>query len=416
MPIIRPRFHRRRAAFASALLGVALLAGCSSPGTGAKNKSFKDRVYSAVRSTVTNAYHDSEAEAKMAQAEELFATQAYSDAQKIYGDLADNTYNPAGLTEKARFKEAECLRMRGRLPAAVDTYNRLLQDFPAGIYSEQAATRMYAVAELWMKDTLAEIDAKENGRAKIRLMSMPNFTDRTKPAIDQEGELLKTLENIAVGAPNSSIADKAMFWCGFIHFAHGRFEEADHFFSTLVDMYKDSPLRQEAAKYAVMSKNNATGGAVYDGQKSAEALQLVHNLEATEPQYVQDKEKAAWLTRQKFAIRIQQAEKDYETAEYYRRTNHPGSAYFYYELVMRRFPGTKFSDLSKARIEEMEKIKAQREADKAAGKISTKEQIQNGWDDLFGKVKPKTDDAVPVIDAGPKDKKPTIVPLGYDGK
>ena len=34
---------------------------------------------------------------------------------------------------------------------------------------------------------------------------------------------------------------------------------------------------------------------------------------------------------------------------------------------MRRYPGTKFSDLSKERIQEMEKIKAQREADKAAG-------------------------------------------------
>ncbi len=412
MPIIRPR----PAACALGVFAALLLTGCNA-GTG-KKKSLKDRFYETVRSTVTNAYHDPDAEAKMANAEELFTREQYHDAQKIYGDLADNTYNPAGMTEKARFKEAECVRMRGRLPAAVDTYNRLLQDFPAGIYSEQAATRMYAIAEHWMKDTLGDIDEKENGKAMVRLPRMPNFTDRSKPAIDQEGELLKTLENIAVGAPNATVADKAMFWCGFIHFTHGRFEEADHFYSTLVDMYKDSPLRQEAAKYAVMAKNNATGGAVYDGQKSAEALQLVHNLEATEPQYVQDKEKAAWLTRQKFAIRIQQAEKDYETAEYYRRTEHPGSAYFYYELVMRRYPGTKFSDLSKSRIEEMERIKAQREADKASGKVTTREQIKDGWEKVVGIVKPKTDygAATKEVIAGPKDKQPTIVPQGYDGK
>ena len=133
---------------------------------------------------------------------------------------------------------------------------------------------------------------------------------------------------------------------------------------------------------------------------------------------MQDKEKAAWLTRQKFAIRIQQAEKDYETAEYYRRTEHPGSAYFYYELVMRRYPGTKFSDLSKARIEEMERIKAQREADKASGKVTTREQNANGWEKLVGAVKPKADDGAPMkeIGAGPKDKPPTIVPQGYDGR
>jgi len=419
MPTIHPRFPRRRAAFALAVLAAAaLLTGCNSS-TG-KKKSWKDKIYDTVRSTVTNAYHDPDAENKLANAEELWATEQYAEAQKIYGDLADNTYNPAGMTEKARFKEAECLRMRGRLPAAVDTYHRLLQDYPAGIYSEQAATRMYAIAELWMKETLGDLEDKENGRAKVRLPRMPNFTDRSKPAVDQEGELLKTLENIAVGAPNATVADKAMFWSGFIHFSHGRFEEADHFFSTLVDLYKDSPLRQEAARYAVMAKNNATGGAVYDGQKSAEALQLVHNLEATEPQYVQDKDKSAWLTRQKFAIRIQQAEKDYETAEYYRRTEHPGSAYFYYELVLRRYPGTKFSDLSKARIDEMERIKAQREADKAAGKVTTREQIQNGWDKIIDAVtvKPKSDEGVPMKDVitGPKDKQPTIVPQGYDGK
>ncbi len=410
MPIIRPRLLCAVAALA------ALFTGCQSGS--AKKKSLKDRVYAAVRSTVTNAYHDPEAEAKMGRAEELFATQSYADAQKIYADVADNTYNPSSLLEKARFKEAECVRLRGRLPAAVDTYNRLLQDFPTGIYSEQAATKMYAIADVWMKDSLKDIEEKENGRASVRLPRMPNFTDRSKPAIDQEGELIKTLENIAVGAPNSTVADKAMFWCGFLHFAHGRFEEADHFFSTLVDMYKDSPLRLEASKYAVMAKNNATGGAVYDGQKSAEALQLVHNLEATEPEYVQDKEKSAWLTRQKFAIRIQQAEKDYETAEYYRRTDHPGSAYFYYELVLRSYPGTKFSDLSKSRIEEMERIKAEREADRAAGKISTKEQIAEGWDKIVGSVKPKSDGGAMLKETstGPKDKPPTIVPLGYDGK
>ena len=417
MPTIRPRPVSRRAAIAlGVLVAAVLITGCNSA-TG-KKKSLKDRFYDTVRSSVTNAYHDPEAEAKMANAEELFARENYSEAQKIYGDLADNTYNPAGMTEKARFKEAESVRLRGRLPAAVDTYNRLLMDFPAGIYSEQAAMQMYAVAEHWMKETLGDLEEKEHSRAVVRLPRMPNFTDRSKPAIDQEGELLKTLENISVGAPNSTVADKAMFWCGYIHFAHGRFEEADHFFSTLVDMYKDSPLRQEAAKYAVMAKNNATGGAVYDGQKSAEALQLVHNLEATEPQYVQDKEKAAWLTRQKFAIRIQQAEKDYEIAEYDRRTKHPGAAYFNYELVMRRYPGTKYSDLAKARIQEMERIKAQREADKAAGKLTAREQIQNGWEKVFGTAKPMADDAAPMkeISAGPKDKPPTIVPQGYDGK
>ena len=44
------------------------------------------------------------------------------------------------------------------------------------------------------------------------------------------------------------------------------------------------------------------------------------------------------------AIGMQQAEKDFQVAEFYRRTGHPGSARFYYELVCRRYPGTTFAE------------------------------------------------------------------------
>ena len=135
-------------------------------------------------------------------------------------------------------------------------------------------------------------------------------------------------------------ADKAIFWCGYVNFIRGNFQEADHFFSQLVEMHKDSPLRPQAIAYAIQAKNNATGGADYDGRKCAEALQLVHMAEATVPELTQDPAMAEKLTRAKFAIRSQQAEKDFRTAEYYERTGHPGSAVFYYELVRRRYAGT----------------------------------------------------------------------------
>src|SRR5262249_43367177 len=48
-------------------------------------------------------------------------------------------------------------------------------------------------------------------------------------------------------------------------------------------------------------------------------------------------------------IDLQQAEKDYKIAEFYRHTGHPGSAYFYYELVRRRYPNTKYARLAEER-------------------------------------------------------------------
>jgi hypothetical protein len=48
----------------------------------------------------------------------------------------------------------------------------------------------------------------------------------------------------------------------------------------------------------------------------------------------------------KSSLETPQAERDFKVAEFYRRTGHPGSACFYYELVSRRYPGTAYADLA----------------------------------------------------------------------
>jgi RNA polymerase sigma factor (sigma-70 family) len=52
-------------------------------------------------------------------------------------------------------------------------------------------------------------------------------------------------------------------------------------------------------------------------------------------------------------ISVQQAEKDWQIAEFYRRTGHLGSARFYYELVRRRYPGTLYADRAGERLREL---------------------------------------------------------------
>ncbi|HET6572908.1 MAG TPA: hypothetical protein VFG68_04845, partial [Fimbriiglobus sp.] len=71
---------------------------------------FKESAYTTMRSALTSSYHDSEAEAKMARAEALFNNGDFRTAQDVFADVADNTYNPVLLAEKARYLEAECLR------------------------------------------------------------------------------------------------------------------------------------------------------------------------------------------------------------------------------------------------------------------------------------------------------------------
>jgi TolA-binding protein len=368
-----------------AVLAAALTAlGCHSL------DSFKKKAYSTARSMITTSYDDPQAEAKIAEAEELMAAGRYKEAESLCRDVAANTYNPILLAEKARFLEAECLRHQGKYPEAVDTYHRMLVDFPGGAYRERACQQMFQIADYWLDDTRAEFQAAQAGESvtKLKLKRLFDF-DRTKPNLDREGRALQALEHVHTNDITGPTADKALFWCGYVNFYRGNFQEADHYFSLLVEMHTDSPLRPLATELAIISKNNSTGGAVYDGQKAAEALQLVHHAEATMPEF-RDEEKAAFLTRQKLAIRLQQAEKDFKMAEYYERTKHPGSAYFYYELVRRRYPGTKFADEAARRMAYLKT-----EAEKGPPPPGPLEKMRAGWNRLLGK--PETDE----LDPGP---------------
>jgi TolA-binding protein len=377
MPAVRPPAAGLRLV-ATALAAAGLAAGGCETMT-----RMRTSTYDAMRATLTSTYYDPNAEAKLENAEKLFADGEYRRAQAIFADVADNTQNPTLLAEKARFHEAECLRMRKRYPDAVATYNRLLMDFPSGAYRQQACDRMYEIAYGWLEtETLADIESELAGTRQPwwqRKMKMPNPLDSTKPLIDTEGEALRALENVQTHDLIGPNADKALFWLGYVNFYRGRFEEADQYFSSLVEMHKDSKLRPVALKMAIMAKNNSTGGSVYDSTKASEALQLVHHAEATEPTYARDEKDSAWLTRQKMAIQMQLAEKEFRTAEYYERTNHLPSAYYCYELVCRRYAGTKYSDLAKARLAELDKVRREPKAPGLADRARTQ------WDEWFGK-------------------------------
>jgi TolA-binding protein len=391
------------------LLLVAAAVGCN--GTGSKKKkSFTDRAYESVRSLVTTSYHDPEADNKLAEADQLFAAEKYAEAQALFAELAENTYNSSTVMEKSRFMEGECLRLRNKLPAAVSAYNRLLKDFTVGTYTEQSARKMADIAKRWLEEAIADIEKSEASKQWVSLPKLPNAFDTTRPFIDGEGELVKTLENIATNAPHSSVADWALFWAGYLHYARRRFDESDHLFSQLAEFHKDSPYRAEALKYAIISKNNSTGGAVYDGTKSAEALQLANHVEATDPEYRNDKTKADFLLKQKMAIRYLQAEKDYEMGEYYLRTNRPGSAFFYYDMVTRRYAGSPFAKKAEVRLREVEELRKKRAADgdKPAG---TWQRLNENIDGLFNTDK-SIGDPRTVPTTGPKDSPLRSTPGG----
>ncbi len=152
--------------------------------------------------------------------------------------------------------------------------------------------------------------------------------------------------------------DRALFFRGCTYFLLGDYREAAGPFSRLAEMQPNNPLAPAAAELAVLAKGLGAGVEDAGGEKAAEGRRLIKAALAGE---VRD-------------LPAGQAEKDFKLAEFYRRMGHAGSAYFYYEIVCRRAPGTDFAARAAERLCELrkkveEEQKAEEEAPLRVGNV-----------------------------------------------
>ena len=292
---------------------------------------------------------------RLAGAHELMRQSQYAKAERIFHRIAENEKNPARIVEEARFYEAECLRLQRCYPDAADVYSDLLTKFPQNPYRDQAVQHMFDIANYWLEDTRQEMSRANEARDGKRwfVWHHPVHWDRTKPVFDQSGRAVELLEKVQLNDLTGPLSDKALFLCGGVKYYEQNYAEADYYFSQIHERHPNSPLAPQAGELGIVSKNLSTGGSDYDGRKSAEARILVNAALNNYPELAGDPQKQEDLIKQLKNITYQKAEKDYKMAEFWAWTGHPGSAYFYFELVRRRYPGTKFAEMATMRKEQL---------------------------------------------------------------
>lgn len=293
------------------------------------------------------------AEGKLAGGKELMRQGDYSKAQRVFHRLFENKKNAQPLLEEARFLEAECLRLQGKYPEAADTYVDLLKKFDRTPYKEASIQHMYDIANYWLDDTREEMKQTREWREGKRWIVWPKFIsiDKSKPFVDREGRAIEKLEQVRWNDINGPLADRALFLAGSIKFFHTDYREADHYFSQIHERHPNSELAPQAVELAIISKHLSTGGSDYDGRKVAEARHLVHAALQNYPELATKRKD--FLDRQIVGITHQQADKDFKIAEFYERTRHPGSAFFYYEVVRRRYPDSTYARRAEDRMAEI---------------------------------------------------------------
>ena len=308
---------------------------------------------------------DAKAGAALAAAQELYRKDDYDTARAAFAKIANDTKMPTAIAEEARFYEAECYRRMEKYPTASDTYHKMLLDHPTGSFREQAVQRMFDIGNYWLEDTRKEMamyDEQKAGKRWFVITPLVHF-EKSKPTIDQEGRAMEVLERVRYNDMQGPLADKSLFLAGTVKFWREDYREADYYFTQLAENHPNSELAPRAIELGIIAKHMGTGGSDYDGRKVAEARKLINTALQNYPTLAKDPEKEKFLTRQLINCNLQQAEKDFKIAEFYRRTNHPGSAYFYYEIVRRRYPGTKYADQATERMHELH-AKAEKELGK----------------------------------------------------
>ncbi|MFO0929274.1 MAG: tetratricopeptide repeat protein [Gemmataceae bacterium] len=291
----------------------------------------------------------------MANAREYFRREEYDKAESIYYRVADNDKNAPSMVQEAMYYRAECLRLQGDYSKSADVYSALLGKFPNSVYREQCVQHMYDIANFWLDDTREEMREDRERREGKRTVVWPRFVSfhKSKPLLDREGRAIEKLEQVRLHDINGPLADQALFMCGVIKMYHEDYRDADHYFTQISLRHPDSKLAPRAIELAIFCKHMSTGGSDYDGRKTAEARRLIQVALNNYPELSGKKDKREFLEKQQVSIDLQQAEKDYKMAEFYRRTGHPGSAYFYYQLVRRRYPNTKYARMAEERWNEL---------------------------------------------------------------
>ena len=296
---------------------------------------------------------------QLAGARELFRQGEYAKAEALFKYIADRKKSPVAVAEEARYYQAESLRLQNKWPKAADVYADLLNKFPNTAYREQAIRHMYDIADFWLNDTRQEMEQtkeKTEGKRWFVPWHFVNF-DEKKPLLDEEGRAIEKLEQVRYNDINGPLADQALFLAGSVKFFNQDYREADNYFSQIHEKHPNSPLAEKAVELAIISKHLSTGGAEYDGRKVAEARQLVRSAFDNYPELANKKKD--FLSRQLVGITLQQAEKDYKMAEFYKRTGHPGAAYFYFMMVQQRYPETPFAEKARQRAEDLKVEAAQ---------------------------------------------------------
>ena len=162
-----------------------------------------------------------------------------------------------------------------------------------------------------------------------------------------EDVALRILDDIAAGYPDSTFAPLALKTKADYLFRIGDFSLAELDYARLLHNYPNSRYHQLALRRTAEAALSSFGGIAYDDSALIEAQERYHDYRLCYPGASQTEDVEEILT----GITEQRAAKELATGQYYERTEHLGTAVFYYRSVLAQWPDTVAAREAQDRLE-----------------------------------------------------------------
>jgi outer membrane protein assembly factor BamD (BamD/ComL family) len=242
------------------------------------------------------------------------------------------------LQEDALYMKGECYFFADYYDDARKSFEALIKEYPNTRHIDRVAARRFDIAQYWLAVH------KEDPTFFL----MPNWRDEQMPHNDVFGNAVRVYDKIRLDDPTGRLSDDATMAAGSAYFAEGKYRQADRFFTDLRRTYPESEHQFEAALLAVKSKIELYQGPDYDSAPLEDGQALIELMFEQWPEE-SDKHRE-FLTKAYKDIRLQLAQREWETGQFFDGRGEYGGARYYYTRVVQDFADTSLATNAQERL------------------------------------------------------------------
>ncbi len=280
----------------------------------------------------------------------------------------ENPKYAAKDTPEEQLEYAEIFYKEVNYKLALREFKKLIKYYPL---SKEAPTAQYYIGRI-MEDLDKPYDAFKAYQKVIDLYPYTEFVDEVierefkigdlffqgkklkilgplaMPAKDKAIEILKA---VADNAPYGKYAEPAIFKTGLAYKSIADYDSAIMMFKDLIDKYPGSDLIDKARYQLAECSKLLSLRPDYDQTPTVAAREEFEDFIEKHPDSKMSDEAREIVEK----LRNKEAQKAYNTAEFYKARRKPESAIIYYRDIIQNYPDTEWARKAKERLNEIEK-------------------------------------------------------------